>query len=130
MSTMFQECNVLENLELNFNTENVTNMGCMFNECHKLKEIKGINKFNTNQVTNMGAMFQECNVLEKLELNFNTENVTDMSFMFYNCNKLTDLNLKSFKLKKECKVEKMFNFDKSKCKFICDDNNLRDLYNN
>ena len=62
---MFQQCNELENLDLsNFDTSNVTDMGWMFNECHKLKEIKGINKFNTNKVTNMKAMFQECNELE------------------------------------------------------------------
>ena len=48
-------------------------MGLMFNECHKLKEIKGMNKFNTNQVTNMSGMFQSCNELEYLDLsNFNT----------------------------------------------------------
>ena len=32
----------------------------MFNECHKLKEIKGINNFNTDNVTNMKGMFSEC----------------------------------------------------------------------
>ena len=48
----------------------------MFNECHKLKQIKGINKFNTNIVTNMRVMFQECYELEYLDLsNFNTSNV-------------------------------------------------------
>ena len=41
-------------------------MKCMFNHCHKLKEIKGINKFYTNQVTNMKSMFQQCNELKYL----------------------------------------------------------------
>ena len=40
----------------------------MFNKCHKLKEIKGINKFNTNNVTNMSTMFGECSILEYLDL--------------------------------------------------------------
>ena len=54
-------------------------MGWMFNECKKLKEIKGINKFNTNKVNNMKAMFQLCNEIEYLDLsNFDTSNVTDM----------------------------------------------------
>ena len=62
MRTMFQECNELIYLDLsNFNTSNVTNMSYMFNECHKLKEIKGINKFDTNNVKDMNSMFQECN---------------------------------------------------------------------
>ena len=57
---MFQGCNELEFLDLtNINTSNVKNMERMFNHCHKLKEIKGINKFITKKVSNMNAMFQE-----------------------------------------------------------------------
>ena len=64
-------------------------MGYMFNNCHKLKEIKGINKFNTNQVSNMNSMFQGCNELEYLDLtNFDTSKVNDMGYMFNNCHKL------------------------------------------
>ena len=67
-------------------------MGFMFNNCHKLKEIKGINKFNTNNVTNMKAMFQECNELISLDLsNFNTSKVTDMGWMFNKCHKLKEI---------------------------------------
>ena len=48
MKQMFQECIELEYIDLNkFNTSNVTNMAGMFNKCIKLKEIKGINNFNT-----------------------------------------------------------------------------------
>jgi len=61
-------------------------MSFMFNGCHKLKQIIGINKFNTNKVTNMAGMFSECEELEYLDLsNFNTNNVFDMSSMFKNC---------------------------------------------
>ena len=64
----------------------------MFNECHKLKEIKGINNFRTSKVNNMIAMFQECNKLGYIDLsNFNTSNVTDMGWMFYKCQKLKDI---------------------------------------
>ena len=60
---------------------NVTDMSWMFNQCHKLKEIKGINNFNTIKVKNINSMFQRCNELEYLDLsNFNTFNVTDMEF--------------------------------------------------
>ena len=44
----------------NFNTSKVFYMDYVFTNCFKLKEIKGINKFNTNKVTNMSAMFQQC----------------------------------------------------------------------
>ena len=43
-------------------------MSGMFNLCHKLREIKGINNFNTINVNNMKVMFQECNELEYLNL--------------------------------------------------------------
>ena len=78
MSYMFYECSLMEELNLsNFDSSNVTasvtDMGFMFNECHKLKEIKGINNFNTSKVTNMKAMFNECHELEYLDLsNFDT----------------------------------------------------------
>ena len=90
---MFQECNVLEYLDLsNFNTINVTDMGWMFNECHKLREIKGINNFNTFNIKKMNSMFQECNELEYLDLsNFKTYSVTDMGWMFNNCSKLKEI---------------------------------------
>ena len=40
----------------------------MFNNCRKLKEIKGINKFDTFNVRNMKAMFSQCNELKSLDL--------------------------------------------------------------
>ena len=64
-------------------------MGLMFNECYKLKEIKGINNFSTSKVTDMQRMFGECNELEYLDLsNFNVENVINMEYMFIKCYKL------------------------------------------
>ena len=58
MTTMFQECKELENLDLsNFNTNKVINMGWMFYGCDKLKEIKGLNNFNTSNVTIMTSSF-------------------------------------------------------------------------
>jgi len=80
MNGMFQECNELENINFsNFNTITVTYMGWMFNKCHKIRIIKGIENFNTIKVTNMNSMFQECNELENLNLsNFNTINLSDL----------------------------------------------------
>ena len=71
---MFQACKELDFLDLfNFNTSKFTDIQSMFNDCHKLKEIKGINKFDTSNVTNMCAMFGTCKKLEYLDLsNFYT----------------------------------------------------------
>ena len=105
-------------------------MGWMFNNCNKLKEIKGINKFNTNKVTNMILMFQECNELENLDLsNFNTSNVSNMSWMFNTCNKLKYLNLLNFSIS-NCETKKMLNFtSKKNCQFITNNKDLLNLYN-
>ena len=40
----------------------------MFNECYKLKEIKGINNFNTSNVINMSRIFFRCKELENIDL--------------------------------------------------------------
>ena len=60
MKGFFEECSNIISLDFsNFDTSNVTDMSFMFNNCHKLKEIKGINKFNTNKVKDMSGMFQK-----------------------------------------------------------------------
>ena len=102
----------------------------MFGGCHKLKEIKGLNRLNTSKVTNMSGMFEECNVLENIDLsNFNTDNVTDMSFMFNKCNNLKSLNLKNFSIT-NCNTENMLSFkSKKNCKFITNNKDLMNLYN-
>ena len=55
-------------------------MQYLFNECYKLKEIKGINNFNTINVTNMSYMFNECHKLREIKgiYNFNTINVNNI----------------------------------------------------
>ena len=64
-------------------------MSFMFRQCLKLKQINGINNFNTENVTKMNSMFNECYILQHLDLsNFITDKVIDMSFMFNNCYKL------------------------------------------
>ena len=57
MTAMFQACNELVNLDLsNFDGSNTINMSYMFSNCHKLKEIKGINNFNKSNVTKVNTM--------------------------------------------------------------------------
>ena len=64
MRCMFQGCKELKFLDLsNFNTINVTDMSCMFKDCQKLKEIKGINYLNTINIIDMKDIFKGCNEL-------------------------------------------------------------------
>ena len=68
-----------------FNTENVTNMRYMFDDCKSLKSLD-LTNFNTENVTDMYSMFASCTSLESLDLtNFNTAKVTNMAGMFQSC---------------------------------------------
>ena len=61
MFIMFQTCSELEYLDLsNFDTSNVTNMELMFQNCYKLKLIKGIQNFIINKQTKTDKMFKNC----------------------------------------------------------------------
>ena len=111
MKGFFNECSNIISLDFsNFDTSNVTDMSFMFNLCHKLKEIKGINKFNTNKVKAMNSMFQQCNELGYLDLsNFNTSNVTNMEYMFNNCHKLREIKgINKFNTNKVIDMNTMF----------------------
>ena len=109
MGFMFNSCKVLTSLNLtSFNTEKVTDMQGMFGECSDLTSLN-ITSFNTEKVTNMRQMFYNCSDLTSLNLsNFNTEKVMYMSNMFYNCNKLTSLDLTSFNTAEVTKMDNMF----------------------
>ena len=48
--------------------------------------------FNTQNVIDMSCMFNNCNSLINLDLsNFNTQNVTNMESMFSNCKSFTSI---------------------------------------
>ena len=97
MEHMFNRCSGLTSLDVSsFNTENVTNMTCIFLGCSGLTSLD-VSHFNTKKVTDMSCMFYECGKLTSLDVShFNTGNVTDMSFMFFNCSALTLLDLTNF----------------------------------
>ena len=69
------------------NTENVTDMSLLFNNCQKLTSLD-VTHFNTAKVTNMYRMFNACG-LTSLDLsNFNTAKVENMELMFSGCSNL------------------------------------------
>lgn len=111
MSCMFQECQSLKLLNLGaFTTDKVTNMGYMFSGCNLLTAVD-VGHFKTDNVTDMSEMFRGCGELQTLDLlNFNTENVVSMANMFSNCNKITSLDLSSFVADKLENTEGMFSF--------------------
>ena len=92
MSCMFQGCSSLTSLDVtHFNTGNVTSMYHMFTLCSNLAELD-VTHFNTEKVTDMFSMFSSCKGLISLDVtNFNTANVKEMSYMFWNCYKLKEI---------------------------------------
>ena len=112
MLAMFQLCKQLISLNLtSFDTFQVTDMFCMFNECWKLKEIKGIEKFKTSKVKNMCGIFKGCYELPYLNLNsFDTSQVTDMGWMFSKCRSLKEIKgINQFKTSNVSNMRLMFN---------------------
>ena len=109
MCEMFEDCKKLTSLDVShFNTANVTDMGRMFYGCEKLTSLD-VSHFNTEKVEYMRGMFETCNKLTSLDVShFNTANVTDMGRMFYGCEKLTSLDVSHFNTEKVVYMESMF----------------------
>ena len=106
----FCNCNDLTTIEgiEYLNTQNVTNMGFMFNGCSALRTLD-LSSFDTKNVTNMEYMFHGCPTLETLDLsNFDTKNVTNMEYMFKGCSALNTLDLSSFDTKNVTNMQSMF----------------------
>ena len=103
----FSNLTTIEGIE-NLNTEKVTDMSYMFNNCTGLTSLN-LSSFNTAEVTKMNNMFKDCSSLTSLDLsNFDTSNVTNMSYMFYNCRELTSLNLSGFNTANVTNMSYMF----------------------
>ena len=106
----FSNCQNLTQIEGmgNLNTEKVTDMSYMFDNCRELSSLD-LSKFNTENVTDMSYMFSCCWGLSSLDLSkFNTENVTNMTNMFYNCSALSTLDLSNFNTAKVGNMSYMF----------------------
>ena len=92
----------------NLNTENVTDMGAMFNECNMLKSLD-LSSFDTSNVTDISEMFYDCSALQSLDLSsFDTRNVTLMSSLFFNCSNLTSIDLSNFNTSNVTHMPDMF----------------------
>lgn len=91
----------------NLNTENVTNMSYMFQECHKLTSLD-VTGFNTSKVTDMSGMFMGVGLTTIDLSHFDTSNVTDMKDLFYGSEGLTNLDLSSFNTSKVEDMSSMF----------------------
>lgn len=71
-----------------FNADGITNLNLCFGQAHKLTKV-GI-LINTDSVTDMSYMFQDCDRLTEIPW-FNTSNVINMEGMFYNTPRLENI---------------------------------------
>ena len=119
---MFYKCSDIIEVDLSeFDSSEVTSMGCMFEGCSSLISLN-LSSLNTSKVDNMGTMFKGCESLISLNLsNFDTSNVIYLDNMFNGCSKLTSLNLSNFNNSKTITMKDMFR-DCSKLKTLCLDN--------
>lgn len=101
INRLFENCEKLPSLDVSsLNTSKVTAMRSVFEECFKLTSLD-LRTFNTSQVTDMTAMFKDCTSLKHLDIRtWNTENVTTIDDMFSHCTALTTLNLSNFNTRK------------------------------
>lgn len=76
-----------------WNTDNVTNIECMFSNCYKLISLD-LSNFNTSNVNKIEEMFTGCINLERLDLsNFTITSLNIYGSMFMGCDKLHTLRL-------------------------------------
>ena len=111
MEGFFGICPHICSIDLSgFDSSNVNNMRILFNNCKKLKEIKGLGELNTKNVTDMEGMFQYCTELEYLDVtNLDTSNVNNMAYMFNQCNNLKEIKgLNEFKTNNVTDIKSMF----------------------
>ena len=94
MQYMFENCTKLTSLNLSgWNTSNVTDMSRLFGHDQQLTNLR-FDGWNTGSVRLMGHIFEYCTKLTSLDLSgWDTSNVTDMHGLFDNCTSLAGLKL-------------------------------------
>lgn len=94
MRYMFENCTKLTSLNMDgWNTSNVTDMSGLFSRDQQLTDLS-MDGWNTGSVRLMGHMFEYCTKLTSLDLSgWDTSNVTDMYGLFANCTSLAVLKL-------------------------------------
>uniref|UniRef100_A0AAU8MIL6 Uncharacterized protein n=1 Tax=Geladintestivirus 2 TaxID=3233134 RepID=A0AAU8MIL6_9CAUD len=85
LTAFFQYCRAGE-LNVQFDTSNVTSLDNTFMGCYGLHTIHGIGSWDTSKVTSMKWLFSDCYKLHTLGIaSWDTSNVTSMRGTFTNC---------------------------------------------
>lgn len=91
---IFSDCRKLKEINVSdWDVSKVTNFGAAFRRCYEITSLD-INNWDTNSAVLMSGMFTSCTKLTSMDIsNWNTNNVTTVNQMFYGCSKLTSVNL-------------------------------------
>ncbi|MBP5797268.1 MAG: BspA family leucine-rich repeat surface protein, partial [Bacteroidales bacterium] len=98
----------------NVNTEGVTNMACMFDDCSSLITLD-LSGWNTRAVTIMDYLFNSCTKLKTLDLTgWDVSHVISMPVVFHNCQSLTTIQgIKQWNPSHVTDMNAMFKYCKS-----------------
>ena len=92
LNLCFGQSHELTKVNILINTDSVTDMSYMFQECKSLNSLD-ISSFDTSSVVNLSNMFCYCEMLESVDLSsFDISSVTDAGYMFSHCSSLTTKN--------------------------------------
>lgn len=110
MNSIFSYCVNLECINLTgWNTVKLTNITNAFEECHKVKNIYGIEDFNTAGCTSFTTLFSGDYFLETLDLiRWNTSKVTNLTNTFNWCISLKTLNVSNWDISKVTSLSSTF----------------------
>ena len=112
MCGLFNGCQKLHTVTIDFKTPNVEDMSIMFQDCKDLgKKGKMTNKFNdTTKLKDISGMFSGCTQLKEFTIGiYNTFNVTNMTGLFKNCSGLEVMpDLSKWSMMKVEKYKGMF----------------------
>ena len=109
MAAMFQNCTSLQSIDISsLNMAKVTTMANMFQNCSALQTVN-MQNLNPAVLTDMSYLFDGCTALTSLNLDgMITDNVTNMGYMFQNCSSLQSIDLSSFDTRKVNYMRNMF----------------------
>lgn len=97
-SDMFFYCENLEEVDLTNTNLHISYAFGMFENCEKLKIIKGLNELKTEKLENATRMFAYCKSLEEIDLsNWDFSNLEVAASMFKDCKNLQKINLHNLK---------------------------------
>lgn len=101
INAMFANCYSLEHVNLGnggWDMSGMVNLGSVFRNCMRLREITGIANWVLTSVTTMQYIFEACRMLKDLDLSGWTTSLTlqNLDNAFHNCQSLTELDLSGF----------------------------------